>query len=399
MLRTASFPIEVDEAKCFSLMEKCAEIFNAHVDWAFENKTYSKAKAHKALYATLVTKFNDVPTGLIQSVRDTALEAVKGTKFKSKPVKRPHGAIRFDKRTATLRMHKLTFSCIGPRQKTVIPIYDYIKPLLAWEFKGMTLVYERNQFWAKCVFENPDPPQLDPKVVIGIDRGLSHMAVLSNGKFFSSKKANAGQRRYLHNRKTAQVKGTPSARKRLKRMGSREQRFNRDVNHCTTKAIVHGDGETFVLENLQGIRSRRRMGRKMNKRLASWPFYQFDLFLTYKAQALGKSVVYVDARYTSQRCSCCHHTARNNRSGAVFHCKKCGHKMHADLNAAINIRERYLLSLLQGDLAGEQGAVNHPGITEAWPITMPQIPSDATISASASVRESVASHGPRARGS
>jgi IS605 OrfB family transposase len=277
---------------------------------------------------------------------------------------------------------------------------EYFQPLLAWDFQGMTLCYQDKQFFAKLVFETEDPKLLDPKIIVGIDRGLSHMAVLSNGKFFSSQKANAGQRRYLHNRRTAQVKGTPSARRRLKRMSGKEQRFNRDVNHCVTKAIVHGGGETFVLENLQGIRALRR-SRKMNKRLASWPFYQFGLFLTYKAQALGKSVVYVNARHTSQRCSRCHHTERANRKGAVFHCCKCGLRMHADLNAAINIRDRYLLSLLlpQGNLlqAGEQGAVNHPGITEAWPMTMLQIPSDATISAS--VRKSVASHGPRARGS
>ena len=155
-----------------------------------------------------------------------------------------------------------------------------------------------------------------------------------------------------------------------------------------TKQIVRGEGDTFVLEKLQDIRKMRR-GRKMNKRIASWPFFQFDFFLTYKAQALGKSVAYVDARYTSQRCSRCHHTARNNRKRAVFHCKQCEFKLHADLNAAINIRERYLLSCLQGwsdlALAGKQGAVNHPGITSHQCDDRHQ--------------GSVASHGPCARGS
>ena len=278
---------------------------------------------------------------------------------------------------------------------------DNFKPLLAWNFKGMTLCYQQNRFWAKLVFETHDPKLLDAKVLLGIDRGLSHMAVLSDGTFFSSKKANAGQRRYLHNRKTAQVKGTPSARRRLKRMGGREQRFNQDVNHCVTKRIANGIGSVFILELLRNIRAKRR-GRKMNKRLASWPFYQFEQFLTYKAQALGKSVVYVDARYTSQECSRCHHIERKNRKGAVFHCCSCGNHMHADVNAAINIRERYLLSLFRPQFAlssaGEQGAVNHPWITETW-----QLPSlkftRCDDQVRAGVRKSVASHGPCARGS
>ena len=358
-----SIPVDIDESRCFGLMRACASIFNAHVDWAFANHTYNKSKAHHALYNQLVQQFPDVPTGLIQSLRDTALEAVKSQKFKFRPQRGQHAAIRFDKRTCTLRGTKLTFSCIGPRQKVNLHIPDYFKPLLAWQFRGMTLCYQRGRFWVKLVFELDDPSKLDPKVVLGIDRGITNMATLSSGKNFSSKKANAGQRRYLHNRKTAQAKGTPSARRRLKRLAGREQRFSRDVNHCVTKQIANGDGEVFVLEKLQGIRALRR-SRKMNKRLASWPFFQFDFFLTYKAAALGKTVAYVDARYTSQRCSRCHHTARKNRKGAVFHCNQCGLRMHADMNAAINIRDRHLLSCLrqEGNLltADKQGAVNHP---------------------------------------
>ena len=89
VIRTASIPIQVDEAKCFLLMEKCAEIFNAHVDWALENKSWSKKLAHKAIYTNLVNKYNDVPTGLIQTVRDTALEAVKAPSSRLVPRNAP----------------------------------------------------------------------------------------------------------------------------------------------------------------------------------------------------------------------------------------------------------------------------------------------------------------------
>jgi IS605 OrfB family transposase len=54
----------------------------------------------------------------------------------------------------------------------------------------------------------------------------------------------------------------------------------------------------FVLEDLSGIRKNRR-GKKMNKWLGGWSFYQQDLFLAYKAEALGKCVVFGDPRYTS----------------------------------------------------------------------------------------------------
>ncbi|HEC42380.1 MAG TPA: transposase, partial [Bacteroides sp.] len=49
-------------------------------------------------------------------------------------------------------------------------------------------------------------------------------------------------------------------------------------------------------------------------------------------------MVEVDSRYTSQRCSGCGHTAKENRpSQAVFRCLDCGYEENADVNAARNI--------------------------------------------------------------
>ena len=52
---------------------------------------------------------------------------------------------------------------------------------------------------------------------------------------------------------------------------------------------------------------------------------------------MGKSVVTIDPRYTSQKCSVCGHIQKGNRKGHSFKCVKCGFQIHADLNAARNI--------------------------------------------------------------
>lgn len=50
----------------------------------------------------------------------------------------------------------------------------------------------------------------------------------------------------------------------------------------------------------------------------------------------------VNAAYTSQTCNPCGHVAEENReSQAVFLCVACGHRAHADVNAARNIRARF----------------------------------------------------------
>ena len=52
---------------------------------------------------------------------------------------------------------------------------------------------------------------------------------------------------------------------------------------------------------------------------------------------------FVNPAYTSQECSGCGFVSKNNRSSQnLFSCKFCGKKIHADNNAAKNIKERFL---------------------------------------------------------
>jgi putative transposase len=101
----------------------------------------------------------------------------------------------------------------------------------------------------------------------------------------------------------------------------------------------------------------------VNKRkLHSWSFAQLYDFTTYKAQERGIHVERIDPRHTSQMCSQCGHQARNNRrSQSLFLCRKCGYQLNADLNAAQNIREKYLASLAQDGTSALSGlAVKQP---------------------------------------
>lgn len=145
-------------------------------------------------------------------------------------------------------------------------------------------------------------------------------------------------------------------------MSGKEKRFSRDVNHQVTKRLVSLEHiKTYVLEDLKGIRNKKR-GKSQNKKMASWPFHQFAFFLTYKAQMLGKEVVYVDPRYTSKKCSCCKSMQKGSRIRSKYHCSKCNFQLHADWNAAINIRDNYILSSTQ-KASEEQAVVIQPHVT------------------------------------
>lgn len=137
------------------------------------------------------------------TVRDTAMEAVKATKFERLPRKKPTSALRYDARTITLNGRNLTLSCIGKRVKLKLHVPEYFCEVYeTWEFSGATVTYSKHskRFWVRLVFEKADPPKEKESDVLGIDRGLYHLAVTSDKQFFSSNKIRASQRRYLYNR-------------------------------------------------------------------------------------------------------------------------------------------------------------------------------------------------------
>ena len=342
-----SIPIELDNQTMLWTMEMCSSVFNIHSEWGFRNRTYNKNKAHHALYDDIRKRFPKLPSAMVQACRDNAMESLRACKLASQPMKRPLSGIRLDRRTFSIRGSLLTVASVSGRQKTRISFPEFSKGITnIWKLKGAILIYSRRQkrFRINLCYEMASPPPIQTGKVVGIDRGLHHIAVTSAGDFFSSGKIRASQRRFLHVRKMLQAKGTKSAKRRLRRMAGRERRFSRDVNHVVSRRLAEKEGVSiFVLETLDGIRQKKR-GKHLNKRISSWPFRQFEMFLQYKAEVLGKSVAHVDARYTSQRCSRCGCVNADNRDKSRFLCVRCGMRMHADLNAAVNIRDRWILS-------------------------------------------------------
>ncbi len=72
------------------------------------------------------------------------------------------------------------------------------------------------------------------------------------------------------------------------------------------------------------------------KKFHAWAFRRLYDYVAYKAEAEGIEATQVDPAYTSQRCSKCGTTLRENRpSQAEFCCQKCGYEVHADYNAVV----------------------------------------------------------------
>lgn len=191
-----------------------------------------------------------------------------------------------------------------------------------------------------------------PVGFVGVDLGIVNIAATSDGERYSGRRINRKRENDRAVRSKLQKKGTKSAKRRAKKHAGREVRRNRDVNHRISKRIVaeaERTGRGIALEELTGIRERARLRKPQRTTLHSWPFAQLGSFIVYKAKRAGVLVVYVDAAYTSQECSQCHHTARSNRpSQARFACRVCGFVEHADRNSSHNIAHRGWMSWVRG---------------------------------------------------
>ncbi len=68
-------------------MAQCAEIFNAHIDWALEQKTWNKSKAHRDLYRQLRLTYPDVPLIYYKQLEIMPLKQSNRQNSKQLPVK------------------------------------------------------------------------------------------------------------------------------------------------------------------------------------------------------------------------------------------------------------------------------------------------------------------------
>lgn len=76
----------------------------------------------------------------------------------------------------------------------------------------------------------------------------------------------------------------------------------------------------------------------LNRSILDQGWHSFKSMLSYKLGHLGGELLLVDPRYTSQKCSSCGHTEKDNRmSQAEFAFMRCGFRENADVNAAKNV--------------------------------------------------------------
>ncbi|MDD8164964.1 transposase [Escherichia coli] len=192
--------------------------------------------------------------------------------------------------------------------------------------------------------------------MVGLDAGVAKLATLSDGTVFepvNSLQKNQKKLARLQRQLSRKVKFSNNWQKqkcKIQRLHSRIANIRRDYLHKVTTTVSKNHA-MIVIEDLKvsnmsksaagtvsqpGRNARAKSG--LNRSILDQGWNEMRRQLEYKQLWRGGQVFAVPPAYTSQRCACCGHTAKENRlSQSKFRCQVCGYTANADVNGARNI--------------------------------------------------------------
>ncbi|MFE9668093.1 RNA-guided endonuclease InsQ/TnpB family protein [Microbispora bryophytorum] len=196
------------------------------------------------------------------------------------------------------------------------------------------------RYFASFVVETSNQPLPESAAEVGIDLGLTHYAVLSDGRKIDNRRFLRRAERRLKKAQQAlsrKAKGSANRKKavaRLARAHARVTDARRDFAHKLSTRIIR-DNQAVMVEDLsvKGL-ARTKLAKSVHD--AGWG--RFTAMLAYKAARHGRTLVKVDRWFPSSKlCSACGTVAESMPLKVRSWTCPCGAVHDRDVNAAINI--------------------------------------------------------------
>jgi putative transposase len=200
---------------------------------------------------------------------------------------------------------------------------------------------------------------------IGIDLGISHMAVTSGGQTYQNPKALrqalkrlARLQRELHRRQLGS-RNRAKTRAKIARLHYRISCLRQEAIHQATSAIVARTKpdtqrpSVVVIENLN-VKGMMQNG-KLARSIADVGMGEFGRQIRYKCDWYGINLIEADRWFpSSKQCSSCGHRKESlTLSERTYYCPNCGLMIDRDLNAAINLKQLSTASSAGSEACGE----------------------------------------------
>ena len=178
--------------------------------------------------------------------------------------------------------------------------------------------------------------------VVGIDLGLTHFAILSDGEkvpapntFRKHEKKLAKLQRKLARKKKGS-KNRTKARLKVAKLHAKIADIRKDFTHKLSTRLIH-ENQVIAVETLAV--GNMKKNRKLAKSIGDAGWAEFVRQLEYKARWYGRELVKIDRWHpSSKRCSDCGYTAEKMPLNVrQWTCPDCGSSHDRDVNAARNV--------------------------------------------------------------
>ncbi|NER92564.1 MAG: IS200/IS605 family element transposase accessory protein TnpB [Symploca sp. SIO1B1] len=218
------------------------------------------------------------------------------------------------------------------------------------------------EYYAACLYDDGQEksnPSSEGKA-IGIDVGLTHFAITSDGSKHGNpqyyrqyqKKLRIHQKRLSRKQKGSNNRN--KTRIVVAKVHQKISRCREDFLHKLSRKLVD-ENQVIVVEKLaiKGMVRNHKLAKSIND--AGWGI--FCTMLKYKAEWEGKTYLEIDRFFPSSKtCYVCLNQVGNLPLNIrEWTCRKCKTHHDRDINAAINIREEGLRILAGGHLATASG--------------------------------------------
>lgn len=219
------------------------------------------------------------------------------------------------------------------------------------EIGSCKIIYD-GSYQLHVVIETPPPKkESDPPLRATVDLGQIHLAAVTIETGKSLVVSGRGIRTLKRNRSRAfgkiakkQIRCAKGSKrwkklqKSKRKQASRAKRRIRDLRHkATTQVIDFCQREKITdlyIGNPEGVQ-RKNSGRKHNQRMSQWEFGKDISYLEHKSEKIGIVCSNGSERGTSSHCPQCNH--RQKIKGRIWHCAKCGLKLHRDVVGSVNM--------------------------------------------------------------
>ena len=235
-------------------------------------------------------------------------------------------------------------------RKLYLPKIGHVKAVVHREITGTikTVTISKTptgKYFASILTENGlDAPVISfGGKILGVDMGLTHLAITSDGSKFDNPKHVAKAQKNLRRKQkklSRKVKGSNSrnkARILVAKVHEKVANARKDYLHKLSRRLVD-ENQVIAVEDLhvKGMMRNHCLAKSIGD--AGWG--AFTTMLKYKTEQAGKGYIEVNRFFPSSKaCSCCLHIQPSmplqTRS---WRCDKCGALHDRDINAAKNIR-------------------------------------------------------------